>query len=272
MRGERNDTAILREGAVDVSRPGQKTVGGIEIPHAARGADLMLLESTYAGSGRRAPREVEVAQLMRDVTTVTSAGGRVLIPAFALGRAQEVAAVLAEHLPDVDVLVDGMARDVTAVYESHTGPDGGPLRIFGSRVRRVPTGGTHAAIASLRTGVVIATSGMLTAGPAVSWARALLPDPAAGLMIVGYQDEESPGGRLLALAEAGGGRFELPTPTGGPAVAVDVAAHVARYGLGAHASADGPGGSRTTPRRHDASDRLPPAVAPFEMRRQPAAV
>jgi Cft2 family RNA processing exonuclease len=203
MRGERNDTAILREGAVDVSRPGQKTVGGIEIPHAARGADLMLLESTYAGSGRRAPREVEVAQLVRDVITVTSAGGRVLIPAFALGRAQEVAAVLAEHLPDVDVLVDGMARDVTAVYESHTGPDGGPLRIFGSRVRRVPTGGTHAAIASLRTGVVIATSGMLTAGPAVSWARALLPDPAAGLMIVGYQDEESP---RRAVAGAGRGR------------------------------------------------------------------
>ncbi|MGY1659653.1 MBL fold metallo-hydrolase [Geodermatophilus sp. SYSU D00705] len=221
----------------DVSRPGQKTVGGIEIPESAKGADLMLLESTYAGSGRRAPREVEVAQLVRDVATVTSAGGRVLIPAFALGRAQEVAAVLAEHLPDVDVLVDGMARDVTAVYESHTGPDGGPLRIFGSRVRRVPTGGTQAAIAGLRSGVVIATSGMLTAGPAVSWARELLPDPAAGLMIVGYQDEESPGGRLLALAEAGGGRFELPTAGGSP-VAVDVAAHVARYGLGAHASAD----------------------------------
>lgn len=222
----------------DVSRPGQKTVGGIELPNSARGADLMLLESTYAGSGRRAPREAEVAQLVRDVATVTSAGGRVLIPAFALGRAQEVAAVLAEHLPDVDVLVDGMARDVTAVYESHTGPDGGPLRIFGSRVRRVPTGGTQAAITGLRSGVVITTSGMLTAGPAVSWARALLPDPAAGLMIVGYQDEESPGGRLLALAEAGGGQFELPTPNGGPAVTVDVAAHVARYGLGAHATAD----------------------------------
>ncbi|MGR6966997.1 MBL fold metallo-hydrolase [Geodermatophilus sp. URMC 61] len=222
----------------DVSRPGQKTVGGIEIPDSAKGADLLLLESTYAGSGRRTPREAEVAQLVRDVTTVTSAGGRVLIPAFALGRAQEVAAVLAEHLPDVEVLVDGLAREVTAVYESHAGPDGGPLRIFGPRVRRVPVGGTQQAIAALRSGVVIATSGMLTAGPAVSWARELLPDPAAGLMIVGYQDEESPGGRLLALAEAGGGEFELPTAAGGPPSPVTVAAHVARYGLGAHATAD----------------------------------
>ncbi|MGY1635418.1 MBL fold metallo-hydrolase [Geodermatophilus sp. SYSU D00742] len=222
----------------DVSRPGQKTVGGIEIPDSAKGAELLLLESTYAGSGRRTPREAEVAQLVRDVTTVTSAGGRVLIPAFALGRAQEVAAVLAEHLPDVDVLVDGLARDVTAVYESHIGPDGGPLRIFGPRVRRVPVGGTQQAIAALRCGVVIATSGMLTAGPAVSWARELLPDPASGLMIVGYQDEESPGGRLLALAEAGGGEFELPTAAGGPPSPVTVAAHVARYGLGAHATAD----------------------------------
>ncbi|MEX5712660.1 hypothetical protein AB1484_31450 [Parafrankia sp. FMc6] len=40
--------------------------------------------------------------------------------------------------------------------------------------------------------MVIATSGMLTAGPAVRWARELLPDARAGLMVVGYQDEDSP--------------------------------------------------------------------------------
>jgi Cft2 family RNA processing exonuclease len=222
----------------DVSRPGQKTVGGIEVPDSARGAELLMLESTYANSGRRTPREAEVDQLVRDVEMVTSAGGRVLIPAFALGRAQEVAAVLGEHLPDVDVLIDGLARDVTRVYESQTGPDGWPLQIFGPRVRRVPPGGTQAAIASKRAGVVVATSGMLTAGPAVAWARALLPDPTAGLMIVGYQDEESPGARLLALAQEGGGLFELPAAADGRTVEVEVNAHVRRYGLGAHASAD----------------------------------
>jgi Cft2 family RNA processing exonuclease len=221
----------------DVSRPGQRTVGGIKVPDAARGADLLLLESTYAASKRMAPRTTEAAQLVGDVATVTSAGGRVLIPAFALGRAQEVALTLAEGLPDADVLIDGLARDVSAVYEQQPRPDGGPMQIFGPRVRAVPPRGTRDAIASLRSGVVIATSGMLTAGPAVAWAKTLLPDPTSGLMIVGYQDEDSPGARLLSLAGNGGGEFELPDVDGEP-IRVPVKAQVGRYGLGAHATAD----------------------------------
>ncbi|GAA2818657.1 MBL fold metallo-hydrolase [Crossiella cryophila] len=221
----------------DVSRPGQRTVGGIEVPDAARGADLLLLESTYANSRRMPPRAAEAAQLISDVATVTSSGGRVLIPAFALGRAQEVALTLAEGLPEVDVLIDGLARSVASVYEQQPAPDGGPLRIFGPRVRAVPPGGTRDAIGNLRSGVVIATSGMLTAGPAVAWAKALLPDPAAGLMVVGYQDEDSPGARLLELARTGGGEFELPNFEG-ELIRVPVRAQVNRYGLGAHANAD----------------------------------
>jgi len=49
---------------------------------------------------------------------------------------------------------------------------------------------------------------------------------------------DSPGRRLLALAEAGGGIFELPGTDDGAPEQVDVAAHVADYKLGAHASAD----------------------------------
>ena len=221
----------------DVSRPGQKTVGGIVVPDVARGAALLLLESTYGAMARAVPRAASVTQFIRDVSRVVESGGRVLVPAFALGRAQEVALVLAEHLPEVDVLIDGLARDVSAVYEQQGGPDGNPLRIFGGRVRAVPPGGTHSEIKRLRCGIVIATSGMLTAGPAVNWARALLPDPLAGLMVVGYQDEESPGGRLLALAKAGGGMFDLPNAFG-DAEEVPVAATVSSYGLGAHATAD----------------------------------
>jgi Cft2 family RNA processing exonuclease len=221
----------------DVSGPGQLTVGGIAVPAAARDADLLLLESTYAGAGRQLPREHAVAQFVRDVSSILDRGGRVLVPAFALGRAQEVAMLCAEQLPDVPVLVDGLARDVAEIYETQAGPDGQPLRIFGSQVRPVPPGGTRRELARLRTGIVIATSGMLNAGPAVTWARELLPDPAAGIMVVGYQDEESPGGRLLALAEAGGGQFPLPGSDGQEEL-VPVAARVARYGLGAHAGAD----------------------------------
>jgi Cft2 family RNA processing exonuclease len=221
----------------DVSRHGQRTVSGIKVPPSARGADLLLLESTYAGSGRMTSRTKETARLVNDIAAVTSTGGRVLVPAFALGRAQEVALTIATALPDVDVLIDGLARDVTSIYEQQPSPDGTPMRILGDKVRAVSPGGTRAAVAALRSGVVIATSGMLTAGPAVTWAKALLPDPAAALMVVGYQDADSPGGRLLSLSQNGGGEFELPTFEG-EMIRVPVKARVSRYGLGAHATAD----------------------------------
>lgn len=221
----------------DVSKSGQASVGGILVPESARGADVLLLESTYAAAGRQTPRDVAVADFIRDVGHTVSAGGTVLVPAFALGRAQEVALVLAQHLPDVDVLVDGLARDVCEIYERQPGPDGNLMSIFGGKVRPVPRGQTRAEIVRMRPGVVVATSGMLHAGPSVAWARKLLPDPRSMLMVVGYQDEESPGRRLLDLAAAGGGMFDLPG-SDGTYEQVPVNAKVGKYGLGAHASAD----------------------------------
>jgi Cft2 family RNA processing exonuclease len=221
----------------DVSGPGQATVGGIAVPDSARHSDLLLLETTYADQGRTPPRQVVTVDLVNDVANTLDAGGRVLIPAFALGRAQEVALVLSEHLPEVEVLIDGLARDISEVYERHNGPGGNPLRIFAGNVRPVERGSRGEEMARLKSGVVIATSGMLTWGPAVEWARRILPDERSALMIVGYQDADSPGKHLLDLAERGGKTVALPREDGG-VTEVTVAAQVKKYRLGAHASAD----------------------------------
>jgi Cft2 family RNA processing exonuclease len=221
----------------DVSGPGQSTVGGIIVPDSARHADLLLLESTYADKTRMAPRQLVISDFVRDIANTIDAGGRVLVPAFALGRAQEIALILAEHLPDVEVLIDGLARDISEVYERHHGPDGKPLRIFADNVKPVERGRSRVEMARLKSGVVIATSGMLTSGPAVGWAQRILPDGRSTLMIVGYQDEDSPGRQLLELSERGGKEFALPQ-SDGTVTTVSVAAHVKQYQLGAHASAD----------------------------------
>lgn len=221
----------------DVSGVDQHSVGGIRIPDSARGADLLLLESTYAHQARGRPRSAVVEEFVQDVRAVVGAGGRVLVPAFALGRAQEIALILRERLPEVDVLVDGLARSICEVYERHRGPDGEPLRIFGGNVRQVERGRREQAMARLTAGVVITTSGMLSSGPAVGWAERVLPDPASALFVVGYQDEESPGGRLLELAERGGGEYPLPDGAHGVR-RVRVAAAVRQHQLGAHANGD----------------------------------
>jgi Cft2 family RNA processing exonuclease len=220
----------------DVSRVTQSSVGGIIVPDSARGADLLVLESTYAGQGRMVPRDRVVEDFIRDVAQTVSAGGTVLVPAFALGRAQEVTLLLAEHLPEVNVLVDGLARDVCEIYSSQPGPDGELMNIFNGRIKPVPRGNTAAEITRMRPGVVVATSGMLRGGPAVAWARKILPDPRCRLTIVGYQDAESPGARLAELARVGGGEFELLSDRGAEQIPVNAA--IGKYGLGAHADAD----------------------------------
>jgi Cft2 family RNA processing exonuclease len=221
----------------DVSGPGQRSVGGVELPPSAVEADLMLLESTYAGHGRRAPRATTVSRLVADIREVLDRGGRVLIPAFALGRAQEAAMTVAAHLPEADVVVDGLARDVSEVYGGYSGPDGRPLSVLSGRVRPVPRGRTAAEIRRLRSGVVVSTSGMLASGPALAWAAELLGDERSAVFLVGYQGEGSPGRRLLETAEAGGQRFLLPSP-GGRDVEVPLHCLVATHQLGAHASPD----------------------------------
>lgn len=73
----------------DVSRTARSSVGGVLLPESARGADLLVIELTYARPTRHQPREHAGAHLVQDISRTVSADGRVLVPAFALGRGQE---------------------------------------------------------------------------------------------------------------------------------------------------------------------------------------
>ena len=228
------DTRVVVSG--DVSGPGQLSVAGWELPESAQRPDLLVLESTYGAAGALSSREAVITELLRDIELTVSAGGRVLVPAFALGRAQEVAMLIARHLPNIPVRIDGMARAVTDVFERHTGADGRPMAIWSDQVRAVRRGGTISEVDRFTSGVIVTTSGMLSAGPALTWARAVLPEAKSMLAVVGYQDPNSPGGRLLTLSESGE-TWRIPNDRGG-SDQVEVNATVRKYGLGAHASSD----------------------------------
>ncbi|MFE9101924.1 MBL fold metallo-hydrolase [Actinomadura geliboluensis] len=212
----------------DISGFRQETVGGYAVPESARSADLLVMESTCCADDHD-DRDMRVDELVRAVAEVHRGGGRVLIPAFALGRAQEIALILRRHLPEVPVRVDGMAADLAAVFASLDPA----LRVFGGAAA---VADRPAELDAFRTGVVISTSGMLTGGPAVQWAGRILPEPGSALFISGYQDEESPGRALLDLAEKGG---VFPLLDRGREIAVPVRARVGVIRLSAHADRRG---------------------------------
>jgi Cft2 family RNA processing exonuclease len=203
----------------------------------AADADLLVIESTYCHEDHSG-RQIEVDQLVSHAKRIVERGGRVLIPAFGLGRAQEVAMILADGLPDVEILVDGLARDISDIYERAAERDGYELRVLGGNVRRVEN--RMRELRSFHSGVIVSSSGMLTGGPSVEWAKHILTDPNSALLLCGYQDEDAPGRRLEDLATKGAGkrRFFLPDRELGE-VEIEVRAEVSRYKLSAHADRRG---------------------------------
>lgn len=222
----------------DICDRAQASVGAADLDPVPTGPDLLVLESTYCRD-EHPGRGQEVARFVQDVEDVVRSGGRVLVPVFGLGRAQEVAMILRDRLPHVPVRIDGMARAISRIYEDQWRLGGRPQRILSGNIREV-SGDRRLEAATFRRGVVVTTSGMLTGGPAVQWARAVLPDPRSALFLCGYQDEDSPGRRLLALADEPHGRRQpLELADGGRVVRVPVQARVARYQLSAHADRPG---------------------------------
>ena len=222
----------------DVSITAQRTVDGARLPDFH--PDALILESTYGGR-LHANRAVQERSLVETVAQVTALGGKVLIPAFALGRAQEILLILNEYmqrgeLAPAPVWADGMVRAICQAYPLFIEMLPLPLQeqnaqFFNSRIRPVQNAEQRNSLVwNPGAAVIVASSGMLAGGPSLSYARSLAPKPENAILLTGYQDEESPGRRLQELGDqVGKGTIRL----GGDKI--DVQCRLATYSLSAHA-------------------------------------
>ena len=178
-------------------------------PTDAVGADTVLVESTY-GDRDHAPDDNGEA-LANIVHDVVKRGGKLIIPAFAVGRVEEVLYWFRRleqerRIPVLPVYVDSpMAVEALRFYSARTGeldPDMRPaekgVSAFASgRFQTIATPQQSKELtASQRTAVVISSSGMATGGRVLHHLEAALPDSRHTVLFVGYQ---APGtrGRLL---------------------------------------------------------------------------
>ena len=230
----------------DVSYARQRTVGAAVPPR--RRVAALVLESTY-GNRLHSQRAAEEARLIAQVNAVLERGGHCLIPAFALGRAQEVLLILSDArrrglLPaETPVWVDGLVRAVCGVYSAHAAAGALGLRrlveregnpFFHGNTRAVGRPEHRAALLAGPPAVIVSSSGMLIGGPSTLYAARLAGEPRHAILITGYQDEEAPGRRLLELGQQPPEQRRLVL--GGAEVAV--ACEVTRYNLSAHADGD----------------------------------
>lgn len=183
----------------------------IRDPQIPSGATTVIMESTY---GNRDHGSVDGARdkLAQVVTDTAARGGRVLIPAFAVGRTQEVlydlhALARADRIPKIPIFVDSpLASDVTAVFEMHPEcfDDGEALvqsveQLFRfDLVRYTRQVEDSKALNSMHGPmVVIAASGMAESGRIVHHLVHGASDPRNTILIVGFQAEHTLGRRIV---------------------------------------------------------------------------
>jgi Cft2 family RNA processing exonuclease len=227
----------------DVSVANQQTIPGMVVPQCR--PDVMIMESTY-GNRQHADRAQQENGLAHRVAEVIEAGGKVLVPAFAVGRAQEVILILSQamrkkQIPEFNVFVDGMVRSVNAAYAAFPDDLAPPIRrrvlkgedpFYSEKVVPVSAPGDRDKVLSGNPCCIVASSGMLIGGASSYYAERMAPDDKNLIAITGYQDEEAPGRALLDLAQASDRADRVLMLNGNP---VPVACRVETYSLSAHA-------------------------------------
>ena len=201
LRGKRS---LLFSG--DLGRPADTI---LRAPAPFPGADVLLLESTY---GNRTHPPDDAQTVLAGIIRETAArGGTVLIPSFAVGRAQTVMLALARlkaagEIPrDLPVFLDSpMAINATALYRRYRQQHRlsvAECRAMCAVARLVNTPDQSRALAGLRMpSVIIAASGMATGGRVLHHLKSLAPDSRNHILFVGYQAGGTRGAHLVAGA------------------------------------------------------------------------
>lgn len=224
----------------DVSAFRQRIVDGIGNNLSGINPDFMWCESTY-GNANHPARKTEERRLVEAVTTVIQAGGKVLIPSFALGRAQEIIMILINYMQsgliaDFPILTDGLVNKICDVYAANlrftsqrfqNWAERSPNVFYTPPIRSVQRGEREHFLRRDTPYCVIASSGMLVGGASVDYAKALAGNPKNAIFLSGYQDAESPGAELQAMQQGD----SLALPNGD---AIQVNCNVQKFHLSAH--------------------------------------
>ncbi|HBR69704.1 MAG TPA: MBL fold metallo-hydrolase, partial [Rhodospirillaceae bacterium] len=193
-------TSIVFSG--DLGRPSDPI---IHAPAQIQKADYLVLESTY---GDRLHDKHDPMEKMTEIITATAArGGVVVIPSFAVGRAQTILYYIhklkeARRIPDIPVFLDSpMAIDATNLWQKYHGEhrlSAQECARICSVVKYVHTPDESKALNQHSVPcIIISASGMATGGRVLHHLKHYIGDPKSTILFAGYQAAGTRGARLL---------------------------------------------------------------------------
>jgi metallo-beta-lactamase family protein len=179
-------------------------------PSTVEFADYLLVESTY---GNREHEKTDPKQRLAEIVNSTAErGGKIIIPAFAVGRTQLLVYYLREleeegRIPVLPVAVDSpMSSSVTRLYTKHKEDHDFEMKRLGEGDRN-PLATRNFSLVQGRSGskaldaqhgpaIIISASGMATGGRVLHHLARYLPDQASTVVLVGFQAAGTRGRRL----------------------------------------------------------------------------
>jgi KH/beta-lactamase-domain protein len=195
-----DNTEMLREADTDFQR-----------------VETMITESTYGGrDDEQTPRKEANKKFLSKVKQTLNKGGKVIVPAFGVGRSQEVLGLLADEMDrsyfDYPVFIDGMIRDVNALHTAYP-------EFLSKKVQKkvfekenspflqdnIETIGSHnerKEVFEEGPCIILTTSGSITGGPVLSYLEKEASDPDNALIFVGYQFAGSLGRKIQDGADS----------------------------------------------------------------------
>jgi len=208
----------------DINLAEQEIHRGARLPELEKPVDALLLESTYGSDeeAERVSRRREISRFAKKARKSLRQGGSVLVPAFALGRTQEMLALVQRlmekgELPKVPIRISGLGKAVNRIYDmfphlllpkkeggfNHFDTGYRVLEIYppGSPWEKRDREFTRRRVTRLleHPSIIIATNGMMKEEtPSAHFAEAMLGRRDDAILFVGYVAPDELGARVLA--------------------------------------------------------------------------
>ena len=225
----------------DVNFENQTLMQGASFPE--EGVDVLIMETTRGDSPVPIgfSRANEEDRLVRGIRRAFETGGSVTIPVFALGKTQELLAILWNMrirglLAHVPIYIGGLSTKITGIYDAlaassiRSHPE---LQLLQEMAPYVLSGNEINTISPRKKCIFALSSGMMTEHTLSNiFCKKVLGDPNQSLFFVGYSDPQSPAGIIRRAAPGSEVRLE------NEGSAIPLRCHIEEFQFSAHASRD----------------------------------
>ena len=187
---EKDDQSIFYTGDINTIKTELQNGADTDLPDS----DILLIESTYFGK-HHTDRKILEERFIGSIRETIESGGRAIIPAFGIGRTQEIMLILKKH--GLRAYVDGMGVDVFNLIKRS--PE------YVHDLKKLENAFTSANIIERQDraavieepSIIVTSAGMLNGGPVLYYINEIFNDPKSKIHLTGYQAQDTNGRKAL---------------------------------------------------------------------------